>query len=102
MPSQVDGSRDVWEHILCRLYPVFPKPRIDVEAAAAVLPVAAKYNLLPVVAELNAQLLRVFPASLSADPRSPCYVIRCEERGVACRGRREGREGDDVVVSRVG
>lgn len=73
---KVDGSKDAWDCILKRLYPVYPRPKLTVDTCGLILPIAHKYNMPSIIAKIMAFLNAIFPADLTPDPKSPCYVIR--------------------------
>ena len=70
----MDGDLEVWQGILVRLYPV-AKPMLSMKHVYDMLPLLHKYNIKGVMDECLEYLSYHFPASLSREPSSPCYII---------------------------
>ncbi|KAG1659194.1 hypothetical protein FOA52_005672 [Chlamydomonas sp. UWO 241] len=74
--TQVEGSMAAWRNIMSRLYPMHPRPKLTVQGAYEMLPVAHQYDMTAVMAKLSAFLSKVFPEALSPDPSSQAYVMK--------------------------
>ena len=60
-------------NILALLYPVV-HPKLNMAAVRDMLPLAHKYDIKGVLDECMEYLLTHFPANLSPDPMSECFI----------------------------
>ena len=70
----MDGNLEAWQRILVHLYPV-SRPNLSMESVYDMLPLLHKYNIKGIMDGCLEYLKTQFPASLSPDPNSPCYII---------------------------
>ena len=76
---QVESSRRAWGLILSRLMPVYPRPALSVDAAWLMLPLAAKYEMRAVTAEVMTFLGNQLPLMPSPHPTPTLSSVSLED-----------------------